>query len=121
MLKSAVQVAKAACAAVVFALVYALVFTLIIQLFCLPASAIAPVNQVFKVLAIVFGGLLFIREDRGLIKGVVLGIACVVLTYLLFSAIAGSFSMSWTFALELLIGAAAGAVTGIIAVNIKKR
>ena len=121
MLKSVAQIVKAACAAVIFALVYALLFTLIIQIFCLPTSAIAPVNQVFKVLAIIFGGMLFIREDRGLVKGAALGAVSIVLTYLLFSAIAGSFSISWTFALELIIGSVAGAVTGIIAVNIKKR
>lgn len=121
MLKSAVQIAKAACAAVIFSLVYALLFTLVIQLFSLPSSAIAPVNQVFKVIAIAFGGLLFIREDRGLVKGAVYGVCADVLTFLLFSAISGGFSVGWIFIIELLIAAVVGAVTGIIAVNLKKQ
>lgn len=121
MFKGVVQVLKAACAAVVFTLIYALIFTLIIQLFCLPTEVIAPVNQVFKVVAVALGGTLFIREDKGFLKGAVLGVVCVLLTYLIFSAIAGCFLISWTFAIELIVGAVAGAITGIIAVNIKKQ
>lgn len=114
------QVLKAACAAVVFALVYALLFTLVIQLFSLPSGAVKPTNQVFKVLSVVFGGLLFIRGEKGIVKGAVFGLVAVVLNYLLFGIIAQSFAVSWYFAVELLIGAVAGAVTGIIAVNMKK-
>lgn len=121
MLKSALQIVKAACAAVIFALVYALIFTLVIQIFSLPTWIIAPVNQAFKVIALAFGGLLFIRDDMGLVKGGIFGVITIFATYLLFSAIAGSFALSWTFVPELLIGAVAGAVTGIISVNLKKR
>ena len=31
-----------------------------------------------------------------------------------------SFSLSWLFIVELFVGAAAGAISGVIAVNIKK-
>ena len=118
--KNVLQVLKATCAAVVFSLVFVLVFTLIIQLASLSSSVIKPVNQVFKILAIAGGGLLFIRGDKGLLKGAIYGVCAVLLTYLLFSLIGGSFSISWFFLLELVLGAAAGAISGIIAVNIKK-
>lgn len=120
MKKSVLQIIKASCASVIFALVYALVFALVIRLFSLPSSAIKPVNQVFKILAIAFGGLLFIREDKGLITGALFGAASVVLNYLLFGIIAGALDISAFFVIELLLGAVAGAITGIIAVNIKK-
>ena len=120
MKKSVFRILKATCASVVFALVYALLFTFIIQLFCLPTGIIKPANQVCKILAIAFGGLIFIREDKGLISGAIFGAASVIANYLLFSLIAYSFTISPLFALELFLGIVAGAVTGIIAVNIKK-
>lgn len=114
------QVVKATLAAILFSLAFVLLFTLVIQLASLPSSVIKPVNQVFKILAIAVGGLIFIRGEKGIIKGVAAGLFSVLLTYVLFGIIGGSFSVSWTFALELLLGAACGAISGIIAVNVKK-
>ena len=83
------QVLKSVLAAVLFSLVFVLVFTLIIQLFSLPLTAVKPVNQVFKVLSVAAGGLLFIRGGKGLIKGLIHGLISVVLTFLVFSLIYG--------------------------------
>ena len=114
------QVLKSVLAAVLFSRVVVRGFTLIIQLFSLPLTAVKPVNQVFKVLSVAAGGLLFIRGGKGLIKGLIHGLISVVLTFLVFSLISMSFSISWLFLVELVLGAVAGAVSGIIAVNIKK-
>lgn len=115
------QILKAVFSAVLFSLVFVLVFTVVIQLFSLPSGIIKPVNQVFKILAVIFGGLLFIRGDKGLVKGAIYGVFAVLITYLLFGAISLSLSFSWKTAVELLIGGAAGAITGVIAVNIKSK
>ena len=115
------QVLKATLAAVIFCLACVLIFSLIIQLFSLPTDAVKPVNQVFKALSIAAGGVLFIRGGRGLIKGAVYGVIAVLVTYVLFSVIASSFAVTWLFALEILLGAASGAISGIIGVNIKRR
>lgn len=114
------QIAKATLAAILFSLVYVLIFTLVIQLAQLSANVIKPVNQVFKIIAIIIGGMLFIRGEKGYLKGAIAGLCTVILTYILFSVIGGSFSIAWTFVIEIIIGVAAGAVTGIIAVNVKK-
>ncbi len=116
-----IQIAKSVLGSIILSLAFVLVFTVIIQLFSVPASAIKPVNQVFKVLSIAFGGLLFIRGEKGLIKGAIHGVLAVILTFLLFGAIAGTLSCDWKFILELIIGAVAGAVSGVIAVNIKRK
>ena len=115
------QVLKATLAAVIFCLACVLIFSLIIQLFSLPTDAVKPVNHVFKTLSIAAGGVLFIRGGRGLIKGAVYGVIAVLVTYVLFSVIASSFAVTWLFALEILLGAASGAISGIIGVNIKRR
>ncbi len=121
MRKNIFQIAMSAAAAVVISLVFVLIFTLIIQLFSLPLGAVKPVNQVFKIVAIAAGGLIFIRGEKGLIKGLIYGITAVLATYLLFGLISCSFDISWFFAIEILIGAVAGAITGVIAVNIKNK
>lgn len=115
------QIAKAVAAAVIISLAFVLAFTLVIQLFSIPTSVVKPINQVLKILSIAAGGLIFIRGGRGLIKGAIYGVIAVVVTYFLYAAIAGSISFSWKFLVELIIGGAAGAVSGIIAVNIKSR
>lgn len=120
MRKNIFQVVKASAAAIVFSLVFVLLFTLIIQLFSLPLDAVKPVNQVFKTLSIAAGGLIFLRGERGLVKGVIFGLAAVLLTYILYGLISGTLSISWRFPLEILLGVVAGGVSGIIAVNIKK-
>lgn len=120
MRKNVFQIIKAASAAVIISLAFVLVFTLIIQLFNLPPDAVKPVNQVFKIISIAVGGLIFIRGDKGLIKGAVYGLIAVLVTYLLYGLISGSLSVSWKFAIEILLGVVAGAIAGIIAVNIKK-
>ncbi len=113
------QVVKATLAAIIFSLACVLVFSLFVQLFSLSSAVIKPVNQVLKTLCIAAGGLLFIRGSGGLVKGAVYGAVAVLATYVLFSAMSGDFSVTGFFALEVLIGAVSGAVSGIIGVNIK--
>ena len=120
MQKFVFQILKAALAAIIISLVLSLIFTLIIQLFSLPTGAVKPVNQVFKILSIVAGGLIFIRGEKGLLKGAIYGLVAVICTYFLYSIIAGSLSFSWKFIIEILLGTVAGGITGVIAVNIKK-
>ncbi len=120
MRKNIFQVIMAAAAAVVISLVFVLAFTLIIQLFSLSTAAVKPVNQVFKIISIAAGGLIFIRGDKGLVKGLIHGLIAVIITYLLYGLIAQSLSISWKFAIEILLGIVAGGISGVIAVNIKK-
>lgn len=114
------QIVKATLAAMVFSLVFVLVFTLIIHVASLSVSVIKPVNQVFKTLAVIVGSFIFIKGDKGLLKGALAGLFSVLCTYVLFSIIGGSFAVRWTFILEILLGVAAGIISGIIAVNVKK-
>ena len=120
MRQNVIQVCKAVCAAVVFSLAYALVFAGIVTLFGIGADTIKIVNQVFKILVVVAGGIIFLRGEMGLAKGAVHGAVSVVLTWLVFCAIAGAFSLGWQLLLEAVLGAFAGGISGVIAVNVKK-
>ena len=120
MRKTIFQIIKASAAAIVISLLFVLIFTLIIQLFSLPTTAVKPVNQVFKTVSVAAGGLIFIRGDKGLLKGAIYGLIAVLATYLLYGLISRSLSVSWTFAIEIVLGIVAGAISWVIAVNIKK-
>ena len=121
MRKNIFQVIKASAASVIISLLFVLLFTLIIQFCSVPMSAVKPVNQVFKILAIAAGGLIFIRGEKGLLKGLIYGIIAVTLTFFLFGLISRSLDFSWKFLLEVLLGGVAGAISGVIAVNIKRK
>jgi putative membrane protein (TIGR04086 family) len=118
--KSILQITKAVALSVIVALASVLIFTFIIQIFSLPSSVIKPVNQVIKILCIVAGGMFFIRDDGGLLKGGIYGVLAVIFTYLLFGIIAGQFTFSWTTIVEFIFGGIIGGIVGVIAVNIKK-
>ncbi|MCD7729257.1 MAG: TIGR04086 family membrane protein [Clostridia bacterium] len=120
MRQNILQVTKAVLAAVIFSLACVLVFSLIITFASLTDSVIKPINQVLKILSVAFGGILFIRAGHGLIKGAVYGVIVIAVTYLLYGLIAWSFTISWWFVLELAVGAAAGGVSGVIGVNLKR-
>ncbi len=116
----AFQIIKAAVASVVFSLIFVLAFAAIIQLFSVGAGAIKPVNQVFKIICLALGCIIFLRGDKGLLKGAVAGALYIVATYLIFGAIGGGLTFGWTTLAELAIGIFSGGVSGIIAVNVKK-
>lgn len=113
------QAAKAVIAAVVFSLAAVLLFALVIKLFSVPSSAITVVTRIIKALAIAGGVILFVKDERGLLKGAAAGTLGAAVTYLIFAAIAGG-KFSVLFLAELLFGAIIGGVAGIIAVNIRK-
>lgn len=112
-------VLKGVAAAVIFSLAAVLLFALIIKLFSLPSSVITPVNQAIKVLSVLLSSLVFVRGNKGFLKGILLGLFAVAATYLVFAAIGGA-NFSWKFFIELLLGAIVGGIGGIIAVNVRK-
>ena len=83
-------------------------------------GVIYPINQTLKVLAILIGTLLFIRGEKGWIKGGGAGLMFTALSYLAFSAIGGDFSLSWLIFAEIFFAVTAGAIGGIIGVNFRR-
>jgi putative membrane protein (TIGR04086 family) len=79
-----------------------------------------PLMQTVKIVAVFVGVVATVRADKGLLKGVVIGVLFTALSYLTFSAVGGDFSLSWLIACELLLCVIAGGIAGAIAVNVKK-
>ncbi len=101
-------------------LFFTLVFACLLRYGKLPSKIIYPVNQGIKTVCIGIGVLGFTRGARGWLKGLATGLLYTALSYLLFSAIGGDFSLSWLIFAEVGLGAFTGALCGVIAVNIRK-
>ena len=79
-----------------------------------------PVNETLKAAAIFLGSLGFIKGEKGLLKGAIAGVFTVMLSYLAFSALGGSFALSWLILLELLLAVVVGGLCGGVAVNLRR-
>lgn len=86
----------------------------------LPDKAIYPVNQVLKVVFVLLFAALFVRGEKGWLQGGGIGLLFTALAYVTFSAIGGNFSLSWLALVELVLAFFAGALGGVIGVNVRR-
>ena len=114
------SIVKGTALSVAVSLLGAIIFAVILRTCALPDKIIYPVNQTIKAVAVILGVLRFISGEKGWMKGGVTGLLFTALSYLVFSAIGGDFSLSWLIFTELFVGAFVGMISGIIAVNIKR-
>ena len=114
-------IVKGLLCALAAALLLAVVFASILQASPLPDSVIYPVNQIIKGVSIALGTVLFVRGDKGWLKGGAVGLLFTALSYLGFSALGGDFSLSWLILLELVIALITGALGGAVGVNLRQR
>ena len=119
--KAVFPIIKGAFFAVFASLVLVLIFAFIIKLTNLSDSLVKPINQAIKVLSILAGVFYAARRNKGqrLLKGIFVGAIYVVLSFIVFSILDGSFNLSVTILNDLLFGAIAGGVSGIIVSLIK--
>ncbi len=101
-------------------LVAILLFALIIKVTELSSSLIQPINQGIKALGVFFACLVSVsNKRRGWLTGLFTGLFVALISYLLFSLIAGSLHFGKGVLLDLIFGAVVGAISGIIAKNVK--
>lgn len=114
------SVIKGTGVALLFSLAAILVFAFIMRITDLDESVVKPVNQFIKVLAIFLGCYFSLSGTRGYIKGALVGISAIIVTFFVFSAIGGTLTFDVMLLYDLLLGLLVGALSGIIAVNLKK-
>ena len=115
---SAFQVLKGALIAVAAAFLLTFLFAAVVQIFSLPSGVVRPVVIILKAISVLVGCLLSVRESKGILKGVIVGAAALMLTSFAFSAISGHSAAA--FFLEVLFGVVIGGIGGVLAVNLKK-
>lgn len=96
-----------------------LIFAVIVNLTGLSQSVIKGVNQFIKIISVFIGCLFSFSGEKGLIKGAITGLTVTVITYLIF-LLFGAASFGTGFFIDLALLTVVGAISGIIAVNVKK-
>ena len=93
-----------------------LLFAFIVKWASLSESVISAVNQIIKIVAIFFGVWACIKKssEKYLYKGMLVGALFSVLSFLLFSALNGTFSLDLTFVWDLVFATAIGAISAVI-------
>ena len=117
---SVISLCKGVASALALSFVFALVFALVLRFVSLPNQAIYPTNQVLKGVSLCVGVILHVRGEKGWLKGGACGLLFAALSYLLFSGIANDFSLSWLFFGESALTVLVGAVSGSLAVNMRR-
>ncbi len=114
------QIVKGVFLTLIVALVAVLIFAGIVKLASLNSGVIKAVNQFIKVLAVFIGCFFSIKENKGLIKGFLVGALSAVLITLVFALISAEATFGLGFLIDIFFMAILGAISGIISVNLKK-
>lgn len=106
---------------IVLSILSVIIFAIIVKFANLSSKAVQIVNIALKIISIFFGTLLAISSGRqGLFKGCIIGLFFVLISYLVFSLINGSFSSNPLTAFDVIFSLIAGLLSGVFTVNVRK-
>lgn len=116
------QVVKGALSAISLALVLILLFAVLIRFTSLSDKFIKPVNQIIKIVCILFGVKLSLKHDaqKGWFKGFLIGLIFSVIAYVLFSILSMEFSFSTSTLIDMVFSSLIGLIAGVLLVNLQK-
>ncbi len=114
------QIIKGACIALVISLVAILIFSGVVKVCKLSSGVIKAVNQFIKIIALFLGIIFSLKENKGLLKGGLVGIIYGVLIHLVFLIIGGEFEIG-KVALDVLFCIAVGCILGALIINLRKK
>lgn len=115
------EIVKANIIALIVALIAILVSALIVKIFTVSDGAIPIINQVIKSVSIFIGCLVSLKKpNNGWLRGLICGFIFMWLSFVVFSALDNNFVFGLSLLNDGVLGAVAGMISGIIAVNIRK-
>ena len=101
--------------AVIVSLGLILIFALLIKWFNWSDNVITPVNIVIKLVSIAVGVLIATKSgEKRMLKGTVVGLSYVLVSFIVFSLLIGKFSFGVDNVWDLLLGVVGGGIIGII-------
>lgn len=116
------QVLKGCIISTTISLVLILLFALLIRFVNISEKIIMPINQAIKIVSIFVGCLFSLNNsNKGFIKGALIGLSYAILSYVIFSFLSGNLSIAITSLTDMLFCVAIGGISGILAVNIRKK
>ena len=113
------QIAKGVLTTVVVSLFAVLIFAGVIRFTALNTGVIKSVNQFLKIIAIFLGCFYSLRENKGLLKGLLVGSLSALTITLIFALISSEVSFGLNLIIDIMFMAVVGAISGIISVNTK--
>ncbi len=114
------QIAKGVGLALAFSFLAVIIFASVKTAVAVPEKWVRPVNQTIKALSVALGAFLCVRGEKGLLQGAGIGALFTALSFLTFSALGGTFALTWLIFAELGLAVLIGGVFGALAVNIKR-
>jgi len=107
--------------ALISSIVLILIFALLIKLFGISESAIKPTNIGIKTFSILLGIFVGQRSSvKVVLRGAIVGLLYCLISFLLFSALSGSFSFGNLKLVDILFAIAVGIIASIIKVAVKR-
>ena len=114
------SIVKAAVLALAVSFLATVILAAILRITAMPHKAVYPITQTLKVIVVLLASLLFIRGEKGWLKGGGIALLFTAVSYLAFSAIGGTFALSWLILVELFFTVGVGVLSGILAVNLRR-
>ena len=107
--------------ALIVALAFVLIFAFVLRLTGGAGEAvIGIINGLIRIAAVAAGCFFYCRE-KGLLRGLFMGVSVYFFVYLLFGVLSGSWQMGASQLLNLLLTAAAGCIFGVLFSNLKNK
>ena len=119
--KTYIPILKGILMVLIITLVAILIFAGIISATDMSEGAVHFVNQIIKAAAIFAGCFYSLKSGNAFLKGLIVGLAALFCSYIIFSILEGRAIFSLNLLYEMLFGAICGAICGIIIGFIKKK
>ena len=117
-----IDIVRSSCFAVVFSIVMTGILGVIIHYVTLSNNVVDILNIIGRAISIMLGLCIGIHETRqGLLKGLIVGIIYVLLTYLIYGLISSDFKITSMKAIDSVTNVIFGLISGIFTVNIKSK
>ena len=113
------SIAKGTGLSLALSFLFTVIFAVILHTTGWGENAVYSITQTLKVFSVALGVLVFVRGEKGWLKGGGVGLLFTAFSYLAFSAIGGDFSLSWLIFVEIGIAFFVGALSGSLAVNLR--
>ena len=113
------SVIKGGLLALTVSLIGVLILAFIISVSGINGVVVKAVNQFIKILSVFIGCFICLSQNKGFVKGLLVGLIYVLLIFLVF-AITGAKLTLKNFFIDLIFLSVIGILSGIITVNVKK-
>ena len=117
------SIIKGTLMAISISLIGICIFAFILRFFDISVGLIKPINQIIKILSVLFGVFYGLKKttEMGLISGFAIGLLYTIIAFVIFSILNGGFSFDSTLINDVIFGAISGSISGIVVVNVKKK